>query len=119
MTIVLQYQYQDLKVTKDEMSVTLSFSGVKESITIPFSAITTFADPSVQFGLQFREVEYDYDDVDIEFDDEEGVESKSTDKPEADAGDKKSGAASKKDSKKSGKKAKDNNVVSLDQFRKK
>ena len=52
-------------------SVTLSFAGVKEPIYIPFSAITTFADPSVQFGLQFRGVEMmdeiSFDELDLEF----------------------------------------------------
>lgn len=57
MTIVLQYQFNDLKVTKEGFSVVLSFSGSQESIYIPFEAITTFADPSVQFGLQFRDAD--------------------------------------------------------------
>jgi len=65
MTIVLQYQYQDLKVDAKGFSITLSFDGCKENIYIPYGAITSFADPSVQFGLQFREVEYDFEDVEV------------------------------------------------------
>lgn len=54
MTIVLQHQFWDLEVTEDFFSVTLSFSGVSERLVIPFVAVVGFADPSVQFGLQFE-----------------------------------------------------------------
>lgn len=54
MTIVLQYQYEDLQVFADYFSVKLSFDGIKEKIVIPFSAITSFADPGVKFGLKFN-----------------------------------------------------------------
>jgi uncharacterized protein len=54
MTIVLQYQYWDLIVTDTQFSVVLSFENVKNSLVIPYKAITSFADPSVKFGLQFR-----------------------------------------------------------------
>ena len=54
MTIVLQYQYFGLEVTEEQVSVTLSFNNVHERLTIPFAAITTFADPSVSFALQFQ-----------------------------------------------------------------
>jgi hypothetical protein len=54
MTIVLQYQFEDLRIFNDYFSVKLSFEGVKETIVIPFSALTAFADPSVKFGLQFK-----------------------------------------------------------------
>lgn len=54
MTIVLQYQFENLKIDEHGFSVSLSFDGKKESISIPFSALTAFADPSAKFGLQFR-----------------------------------------------------------------
>jgi uncharacterized protein len=54
MTIVLQHQYWGLEVGDSAFSVTLSFSGRMERLTVPFAAITTFADPSVKFGLQFE-----------------------------------------------------------------
>ena len=54
MTIVLQHQFWSLEVGERAFSVGLSFSGRMERLTIPFSAITTFADPSVKFGLQFQ-----------------------------------------------------------------
>lgn len=54
MTIVLQYQFYALEVTEQQFSVTLSFNNVHESLVVPFSAVTTFADPSVNFALQFQ-----------------------------------------------------------------
>ena len=54
MTIVLQYQFFELEVTDEQFSVTLSFNNRHERLVIPFAAITTFADPSVNFALQFQ-----------------------------------------------------------------
>jgi len=54
MTIVLQYQFSDLYVDKEKMSVTLSFNNVPERLEIPLAAISIFADPSVNFALQFQ-----------------------------------------------------------------
>jgi hypothetical protein len=53
MTIVMQEFFEDLAVMKDRFTVTLSFGGVLEPIVIPFEAIKTFVDPSVEFGLRF------------------------------------------------------------------
>jgi hypothetical protein len=53
MTIVLQNQFADLKVTEVAFEVGLSFDGKAEMLHIPFTAIKGFFDPSVQFGLQF------------------------------------------------------------------
>ncbi|OAM76064.1 SspB family protein [Devosia elaeis] len=53
MTIVLQNQYWDLKVSETGFEVGLSFNGQPEILVIPFAAIKGFFDPSVQFGLQF------------------------------------------------------------------
>ncbi len=64
MTIVLQYQFFGLKVTEEGFSVMLSFNNVREKLEIPFAAITTFADPSVNFALQFQNGEDDEDDGD-------------------------------------------------------
>jgi hypothetical protein len=57
MTIILQYQFWDLKVTDTGFEVGLSFGGVPEKLGIPFAAIKSFFDPSVQFGLQFETIE--------------------------------------------------------------
>jgi uncharacterized protein len=54
MTIVLQYQYYDLEVDDEGFGVTLSFNNIRERLLVPFAAITTFADPSVNFALQFQ-----------------------------------------------------------------
>jgi hypothetical protein len=54
MTIVLQHQFRGLEVRDDAFSVSLSFHSRSERLTIPFAAVTTFADPSVNFGLQFE-----------------------------------------------------------------
>ncbi|HEX2580633.1 MAG TPA: ClpXP protease specificity-enhancing factor SspB [Dongiaceae bacterium] len=53
MTIVLQHQFWELKVEDHAFSVSLSFGGKPERLTIPYAAITSFADPSVKFALQF------------------------------------------------------------------
>lgn len=54
MTIVLQHQFRALEVGEDAFSVNLSFQSRSERLRIPFAAVTTFADPSVNFGLQFE-----------------------------------------------------------------
>jgi uncharacterized protein len=54
MTIILQHQFWDLVVLEDRFEVGLSFGGVPERLAVPFSAIKSFFDPSVQFGLQFE-----------------------------------------------------------------
>jgi hypothetical protein len=53
MTIVLQHQFWELKVAKDDFEVGLAFNGIPERLHIPFQAVKAFMDPSVQFGLQF------------------------------------------------------------------
>jgi hypothetical protein len=55
MTIVLQNQFSDLVVDDDGFAVTLSFNRAKQRLYIPFAAVISFADPAVQFGLQFAE----------------------------------------------------------------
>jgi len=59
MTIVLQHQFWDLIVNEEGFEVGLSFGGVPERLVIPFAVITAFADPSVQFALQFQDVDAD------------------------------------------------------------
>jgi hypothetical protein len=53
MTIVLQHQYWGLEAEDNAFSVTLSFNKAKCTLTIPYAALTRFADPGVKFGLQF------------------------------------------------------------------
>lgn len=54
MTVILQHQFWDLVVTEDRFEVGLSFNGIPERLVVPFNAIKSFFDPSVQFGLQFE-----------------------------------------------------------------
>jgi len=53
MTIVLQHQFWDLEVDDQGFSVTLSFNDQMQRLRVPFGAIKVFADPGVEFGLQF------------------------------------------------------------------
>ena len=54
MTIVLQNKFWDLIVREDGFSVGLSFNQIPAKLDVPFSAITAFVDPAVDFGLQFQ-----------------------------------------------------------------
>ena len=53
MTIILQNQFWDLEVTVEAFSVSLNFNASRQRLTVPFSALTTFVDPSTEFGLRF------------------------------------------------------------------
>lgn len=64
MTIVLQYQFYDLEVDEETLRVTLSFNNVPEKLVIPMQAITIFADPSVNFALQFQPLDSVRDEMD-------------------------------------------------------
>jgi hypothetical protein len=54
MTIVLQNKFWDLVVEPDLFSVGLSFNQIPSKLVVPYSAITAFVDPAVDFGLQFQ-----------------------------------------------------------------
>lgn len=101
MTIVLQNQYWDLKVTETGFEVGLSFDGIPETLVIPFAAIKGFFDPSVQFGLQFDPATAPREDGS----EEEAADAKAERADKGEAGG---------DGEQSGEK-----VVSLDAFRKK
>ena len=78
MTIVLQHQFWDLRVTQESFEITLSFSGVSQHLFIPFAAVTAFADPHAKFGLQFHvEFEEHTDDDDLDMEDAEDSEEES------------------------------------------
>jgi hypothetical protein len=70
MTVVLQHWFENLSVTDEGFSVTLNFGNNPEPMVIPFDALRTFVDPSVEFGLRFETQEQDEDDED----DEEDIE---------------------------------------------
>lgn len=73
MTIVLQHEFWALEVGDDGFGVTLSFNNVSQRLEIAFEAITVFADPSVEFGLQFNLTERGAED-DESLDDEHTAE---------------------------------------------
>ena len=58
MTIAVQHQYKSLIVEKDSFKISLSFDGKYEKMTIPYKAVSSFTDPSMNFGLKFA-VSYD------------------------------------------------------------
>ncbi len=62
MTIVMQHWFADLAVVDDGFTVTLNFGDQPETLFVPFDAIKTFVDPSVEFGLRFEN--HDEDDED-------------------------------------------------------
>ncbi len=101
MTIVLQDWFEGLAVMKDRFTVTLNFGNVAEPIVVPFEAIKTFVDPSVEFGLRF-EAQEDDDAPDLPF---------PADRRNADDNGTKSDAPRDRGSEKGA-------VVSLDKFRK-
>ncbi len=72
MTIVIQHWYENLVVDPDGFAITLNFGNQPEPMYVPFDAIRTFVDPSVEFGLRFESQTAD-DDEDEAEDDEEDV----------------------------------------------
>lgn len=64
MTVVMQHWYDKLEVTEEGFSVTLNFGDAPEPMYIPYDAIRTFVDPSVEFGLKFEQQEPGQQDED-------------------------------------------------------
>ena len=58
-TVVIQHWFDNLEVREDGFSITLNFGDQPEPIQIPFDAIQTFVDPSVEFGLRFENQDMD------------------------------------------------------------
>lgn len=107
MTIVLQHQFYDLVVDEEKFSVMLSFNNVPERMRVPLSTITIFADPSVNFALQFQPL--------VEGDEEDGeIGDKDKKKKEGSVSSGGGESTKKKDAD-----SKKGEVVSLDSFRKK
>ncbi len=108
MTIVLQYQFENLTVDEVTMGVTLSFNNIPERLTVPLAAITIFADPSVNFALQFQPLG--------DINEHEGHISSFDDGPDDDGSSPKGKGKSKS---KGDTTAATGEVISLDKFRKK
>ncbi|WP_101068058.1 SspB family protein [Roseovarius salinarum] len=96
MTVVMQHWFDDLEVTDEGFSVTLNFGDAPENLYVPYDAIQTFVDPSVEFGLRFETQQTDEAEDEEPDDDTAGPEARDDD--EAPAG--------------------EADVVSLDSFRK-
>lgn len=105
MTVVMQHWYENLEVGVDGFSVTLNFGDAPEPLYIPYDAIKTFVDPSVEFGLRF-ETQEDGEEATTGTDLAPLPAIKPEDKPPATID-----TPEKED-------AKDAEVVSLDSFRK-
>lgn len=71
MTVVIQHWFENLEVTDKGFSVTLNFGNQPEPLVIPFDAVRTFVDPSVEFGLRF-ETHSDAEDDEDEDEDDDG-----------------------------------------------
>ena len=55
MTIVIQHWFDNLEVNNNKFSITLNFGDNPENLTIPWASVSTFVDPSVEFGLSFKD----------------------------------------------------------------
>ena len=64
MTIVIQNWFENLMVDDDGFTITLNFGNQPEPLRIPYDALRTFVDPSVEFGLRFETHESDDEDDD-------------------------------------------------------
>lgn len=102
MTVVIQHWYDNLEVSDQGFGITLNFGNAPERLFVPFDAIQTFVDPSVEFGLRFDPQDSaDIKELDPDDDLSEDLPLSRSAAPEDSAADKG-----------------DAEVVSLDQFRK-
>jgi len=74
MTVVIQHWFENLRVDDEGFSVTLNFGNQPEPMVIPFDAVRTFVDPSVEFGLRFETHSDDEDDEEDEDGDDAAAE---------------------------------------------
>lgn len=130
MTVVMQHWYDNLDVREDGFAITLNFGDAPEPIDIPFDALRTFVDPSVEFGLRFESHSDDEDDADdmephlvsIDNDEEGDTGSKHSDvapaTARADASDEAEATEADTPPKPAKPVKKDADIVSLDAFRK-
>ena len=80
MTIVIQHWFDNLDIEEDQFGITLNFGDAPEHLVIPYSAILTFVDPSVEFGLRF-ETSDEFEDEDDDQEGEEDLHAASVYKP--------------------------------------
>ena len=109
-TIVMQNWFDNLKVDDEGFGVTLNFGNNPEPLYIPYGAITTFVDPSVEFGVRFEHTNGSKDPADTPLSIDQGVEDHTSIKLDQQNEHESAEAESAKDTKA--------DVVSLDAFRK-
>ena len=105
MTVVMQHWFDGLDVGDDGFAVTLNFGEAPEPLYIPYDAIKTFVDPSVEFGLRFESADGDDEEVGLPKATNGTPADDGTDDPDGPDGGAKPAAS-------------DGEVVSLDSFRK-
>lgn len=98
MTVVMQHWYDGLEVSEDGFAITLNFGDAPEPLYIPYDAIRTFVDPSVEFGLRFEQ-----QDTEEDAEEDEDTALDQTDQEDLEVAEEP---------------AKDAEIVSLDSFRK-
>lgn len=103
MTVVVQHWFDNLDIRDDGFSITLNFGDAPEPLNIPFDALRTFVDPSVEFGLRFEADQDDEEEPALHSVDQEAPETEPAEIMLVDEED-----APKKDAE----------IVSLDAFRK-
>ncbi len=83
MMIVIQNWYDDLVIVPSGFAITLNFGDAPERLHVPFDAILTFVDPSVEFGWRFERTDEDEDgdDTPPRTPDPDGSDHTSDDKP--------------------------------------
>lgn len=108
MTIVIQHWFDNLNITDVGFAITLNFGDNPEPLYVPYDAIRTFVDPSVEFGLRFETQEHDVEELDeTEMPHDAEISSLEVEpRDENDAGEEKDSSN------------KEAEVVSLDHFRK-
>lgn len=110
MTVVMQHWYDKLDVGEDGFAVTLNFGDAPEPLYVPYDAIKTFVDPSVEFGLRFESQSEDEDTAESTAKPPAVLPSPMAAKPKA--------AASPDTNTSDDKTPKKADIVSLDSFRK-
>ena len=56
MTIIIRNWFENLNVTEKKFQISLNFNNTVEHLTIPFSSLELFADPSVDFAISFNQI---------------------------------------------------------------
>lgn len=107
MTIVIQHRFWDLLITDERFEIGLSFNQRAEHLVVPFAAVVGFVDPHVNFALQFQ------------IQDQSSDEHLEQQLPKPDGGQEQNGQPDGDADAPTPAPGGDNNVVSLDRFRKK